>query len=257
MINIAKNTFKEFVRNKILYVILFVAVSLIFFSIVLSTLALREADKIIIDFSLSLIELFGLISTIFLWSYMLYSELSKNTILLLLSKSPSRSKFILGKFIWFSLLLLLIYTILSLAFVLVLFFHWIWFELAYISSIFLSFIKILIVLSIIIFFSTFVSPFISLLASIAIYIVWHSTSFVKFYLLQTWKVVEWTFNYYLINILYYIVPNFHDLSMKEHLTSPFLTNYSLFHIISSTMVWLIYIAFILIFAILIFNKKEF
>ncbi|MBS8121610.1 ABC transporter permease [Candidatus Vampirococcus lugosii] len=257
MFTISKNTFKEFIRNKIMYLMLFVATGFILFTIVLSSLAFIESEKIIIDFSLSLIEIFGLISTIFLGSSLLYSELSKNTILLILSKSPSRAKFILGKFLGFSGILLLVYLILSIAFLLVIFLHGIPFDINFLYSIGLSFVKILVLLSILIFFSTFTSPFISLLISICVYTISHSTSFVKFYLIELSKIDKDSIQYYLVNVVYYLFPNFQDLSMKEFLLSPNLSYYSPLHILSSVFVSLIYIVIILFFAILIFNKKEF
>lgn len=257
MITIALNTFKEFLRNKILYIILVSSLILILFSIVLSTLSLREQERIIVDFSLTVIELFWFISTIFLGSYLLYSELTKNTILLILSKSPSRSKFIIWKFIWFSFVLMLIYLFMTASFFLVTLFHSIDFNVYYLIAILLSFIKILVILSLIIFFSTFISPFITLLVSICIYIISHTTPFINFYLSQTWKVVEWTFQYYIVKGIYYIFPNFQDLSMKEFLLSPYLWAHTPLHLASSVFANLLYIAIVLYFAILIFNKKEF
>ncbi len=257
MFTIARNTIKEFVRNKILYVILTVAVFFIFFSIILSTLALREADKIIIDFSLTMIEIFWLITTIFLWSYLLYSELSKNTILLILSKSPSKYKFILWKFVWFAFVIFLIYIVLSVAFFLVLYIHWIWIDIVYFFAIILSFFKILTLLSIIILLSIFTSPFIALLVSISIYLISHSTSFIKFYLVESGRVAQWSIQHYFINSVYYIFPNFQDLSMKEHLLSPYLWSYTWMHIFFSITVAIIYIIIFLFIAVIIFNKKEF
>ncbi len=257
MFTIALNTIREFIRNKILYIIILVAILLILFSLVLSTLALSEEQKIILDFSLTVIELFWLLTTLFLGSYLLYSEISKNTILMILSKAPNRWKFLLWKFFGFMFILLLVYICLSIAFWLVVFLHWIWFEVSYFQAIFLSFIKILVVLAFILFFSTFASPFVSLLVSMWIYIISHSLSFVKFYLIETERVLEGSLSYFLINVFYYVFPNFHDLSMKEYLISPHLDNYTLLHIIFTTWVHLIYIAIILIFAVLIFRKRQF
>jgi hypothetical protein len=58
MFNIALNTFKEIVRNKFLYMIIFFGFVFIIFSLGLGQLTLGDGDKIIVDFGLSMIEIF-------------------------------------------------------------------------------------------------------------------------------------------------------------------------------------------------------
>jgi hypothetical protein len=65
MWNIAKNTFKEIVRNRFLYLILFFAFVFILFSLALGALTLGESEKVIVDFGLGMIEIFGLIGVLF------------------------------------------------------------------------------------------------------------------------------------------------------------------------------------------------
>lgn len=257
MFIIAINTIKEFIRNKILYIILFLSIWLIFLSLVLSTLALSEWKKIILDFSLSVIEVFWLITTLFLWAYLIYSEIVKNTILLILSKNPLRNKFILWKFIWFSAIIFILYFVLTLAFIWVLYIHNIWFEIYYIIAILFSYIKLIVTLSILIFFSTFMSPFLSLLVTLLIYVVSHTLSFVKYYSLASKKIAEDSIARYWIDLMYYIFPNFQDLSIKEYLMSPDLWLYNFSHIWMTLVANVVYIALLLIFAIMIFNKREF
>lgn len=259
MFVIALNTIKEFIRNKIMYVIVFIAIWLIFFSIILSQLALTESKKIIIDFTLTVIELFWLITTLFLWSYLIYNEITKNTILLILSKKPSRWHFLMWKLLWFLWLLSILYIILTIAFLTVLFVHNIWFEnvWSYIFAIFFSYLKISITLGFIILFSSFMSPFVSLLVTLWVYLISHSLWFVKFYLSVSWKVADWTFTSKIVNFLYYFFPNFQDLSMKEYLSSPQLSNYTGWHILLSTWTSIIYIFILMVIAIAIFKKREF
>lgn len=257
MFVISFNTIKEFIRNKIVYIILGLSIWLIFFTIVLSKLALSEQKKIILDFALMIIELFWLILTLFLGSSLLMNEFNKNTILLILSKSPIKRDFILWKFFWFTTILALLYSILFIAFLLVLFIHNIWFEMAFFWAVFLSFIKIVVLLSFIIFFSTFMSPLLTLLVSLCIYIVSHMTVFLKFYTVFTDRVQKGWIYEWLINLVYYVFPNFQDLSMKEYLFSPTLWAYNWLHISLSILANLAYIIVLLFFTIIIFQRKEF
>ena len=72
MFNIALNTFREIVRNKFLYMILFFGFLFIIFSLILGQLTLWEDNKIIVDFGLSMIEIFGLIWVLFVWSQLFF-----------------------------------------------------------------------------------------------------------------------------------------------------------------------------------------
>lgn len=95
MLNIAKNTFKEIVRNKFLYLILFFAFVFIIFSLALSQLTIGQGEKVIIDFGLGMIEVFGLIGVLFVGSQLLFKEVEGKTIFLILSKPIKRQDFIL------------------------------------------------------------------------------------------------------------------------------------------------------------------
>lgn len=95
MFNIARNTFKEIVRNKFLYIILFFAFVFIGFSIVLGTLTIGESDKVIVDFGLGMIEIFGIIGVLFVGSQLLFKEIEGKTIFLILSKPIKRQDFLL------------------------------------------------------------------------------------------------------------------------------------------------------------------
>ena len=79
MWNIALNTFKEIVRNRFLYLILFFAFIFIIFSLALEKLTIGEGDKVIVDFGLAMIEIFGLIGVLFVWSQLLFKEIEGKT----------------------------------------------------------------------------------------------------------------------------------------------------------------------------------
>jgi len=258
MWEISKNTIKEFLRLKIAYIGIFIGIVLIFSSYVLQTLTINNWNQVILDFSLTMIELFGLLVTLFLGSYLLFNEFSKKTVLLILSRIPKKWHFILGKFFWFALILFLVYFILTIWFVLALYFHWIKIQIYYFQAIFLSYLKILIVLAFVIFFSTFVSPFLALLFSLTLYLVSHSTAFMLFFSQfdkeHTISPIMGEF----IKVVYYILPNFQDLSMKEYFLSPYLTNYSNIHFVLSTIFGAVfYIIVLLWLSCIIFEKKEF
>jgi len=117
--------------------------------------------------------------------------------------------------------------------------------------------KILVVLAILMFFSTFVSPFLAFVVSLVIYFVAHQTAFMKFYLVKYGKITPDSLFYKFVNFLYYIFPNFQDLSLKEYIFSSLLGSYNIEHIVFSLLSSVFYVGFFLILSIFIFNKKEF
>ncbi len=259
MLNIIKNTIIEFMRLKVLYIWIFIAIILIFSSYILDTLTINQWNKAIIDFSLTIIEVFALILTLFLWAYLLYNEFSKKTVLLILSKIKHKYYFIIWKFLWFSIIIFFVYFILSLGFLWALILHNIPVEIYYFQAILLSYVKILVVLSFLIFFSTLVSPFLSLLSSLFIYFVSHASAFMLFFTKMRKSNEDINpFMEYIMQFIYYILPNFHDLSMKEYFLSPYLSNYTDTHFMLSLIAWaFVYIFVLLVLSSIIFRKKEF
>jgi len=93
------NTFREAIRDKVLYGIVFFAILIILFSLVLGELSLHEEKRITIDLGLSGISLFSVIIAIFLGVTLVKKEVEKRTVFYLLTKPITRPQFIIGKFL--------------------------------------------------------------------------------------------------------------------------------------------------------------
>lgn len=102
---IAHNTFREAVRNRILYILLIFAVVLLLFSGVLRelTVSAESAERSVRSIGLGCINIFGLLIAVFVGIGLVYNELDKKTIYTIVSKPIDRWQFILGKY--FGLLL--------------------------------------------------------------------------------------------------------------------------------------------------------
>lgn len=100
---IAFNTFKEAVRNRVLYVILFFSLIMIGASGAISQLSIAEHGRIIKNLGFASINLFGVAIAIFVGVSLVYNELEKRTIYTIVSKPIHRWQFLLGKY--FGLLL--------------------------------------------------------------------------------------------------------------------------------------------------------
>ena len=99
MLAIAKNTFREAIRDRILYGFLFFAVLLILFSVVLGQLSFNQQIRCTLDVGLAGISFFSVLIAIFLGITLLHKEIEKRTIYTVLSKPVSRATYLLGKFL--------------------------------------------------------------------------------------------------------------------------------------------------------------
>ncbi len=75
MFNIALNTFREMMRNKLLSLIIFLGVILFGISLVLDTLSLGQTERILTDVSLSFIEITGFLVLLLLGGGMITREI--------------------------------------------------------------------------------------------------------------------------------------------------------------------------------------
>ena len=97
--SIAQNTFRETIRDRVFYSLLFFALILIALSMILGNLTLTKPIKIIHDFGLGSISIAGTLIAIFVGIGMLYKEMDKRTIYTILSKPIHRWQFLIGKYL--------------------------------------------------------------------------------------------------------------------------------------------------------------
>ena len=251
MLNIAQNTFKEIIRNKFLYVIVFFAIVFIAFSLALWKLTLGEDEKIIVDFGLSMIEVFGLIWVLFIWSQLLFKEIEGKTIFLILSKPIKRSEFILWKFAGFSFAIAIITLIQSLVFLAMLLLKGIPVDSLILYALLFTFFKFEISLAIVFFLSTFMSTILTILVSVMIYICAHSFTLLLDLVsrLQNKVATLW------VQLLQLLFPPFEALNIKDVIGM--YKDFPPFYFPLNAFYSIVYLCIILFFTVLIFNKKTF
>lgn len=98
-LTIAVNTFREAVRNKVLYSILLFAFVLVVIAVILGASSLGDPTKFAKDFATMAVSLFSVVIAAVLGATLLQKELGRKTILNLLSKPVARWEFIFGKFL--------------------------------------------------------------------------------------------------------------------------------------------------------------
>ncbi|PID75392.1 MAG: hypothetical protein CSB23_04060 [Deltaproteobacteria bacterium] len=207
---LALNTFRESIRDRIFYSLLAFATLMLGFSLVLGNLTIGDEIKIIKDFGLAAISLFGVLIAIFVGINLVYKEMEKRTIYVILSNPISRSQFIIGKYLGLSLTLLvevLVMTagLLALCYMKEPTIPWelfvaivaIWFELQ-------------LMLAVALLFSACVSPFLSGLCTLVVFVIGHLTVDFR-------QLVANTENPLLkkaADVFYYSFPNLESLNYK-------------------------------------------
>lgn len=98
MIAVAVNTFREAVRDRVLNGMLGLSLAMLVFSLALAELSLDQRQRIVLDIGLASISLFSVVMAVFLGSSLLYKEIERKTLYVILPKPIQRHEFLLGKY---------------------------------------------------------------------------------------------------------------------------------------------------------------
>lgn len=251
MFNIALNTFREMIRNKLFSLIIFLSIILIALSLGLNSLALGENKRVIIDFWLSFIELSGLAVILFLAGWLIAREIDGRTIYLMLSKPIRRGMIILWKFSGFAVVLLFVFVIELLILVAILISQWVILDSIFFLATLGIFLKLLSLLALSLLFSTIVSPGLAMLMTIVSTIVGHGWYAILEYAMRSG---DQFYLYFARGVLIFF-PNLESLNLKNLVATSAtidIQTYLIAYILS-----VVYTSVILLLAAWIFEKKSF
>jgi ABC-type transport system involved in multi-copper enzyme maturation permease subunit len=96
---VARNTFRETVRERVLYNLVFFAILMTASGLVLGQLSVRQDEKIVKDLGLAVMELFGTFIAVFVGVGLVSKEIERRSLFPLLAKPMSRDEFLVGKFL--------------------------------------------------------------------------------------------------------------------------------------------------------------
>ncbi len=171
---IAGNTFREAVRNKVLYSLLLFAIALIMGSLALGEFTLGQQVRLTRDLGLYGIDMFGVLIAIFLGVNLLYKELQLKTVYTILPKPIFRHQFVIGKWVGMVLTLTLQVIVMGAVLQLAMKLQGAGVEVAVLKALWLLLMNVIVVTSIALVFSAFSSPFLSGVFSLGIFIVGRS-----------------------------------------------------------------------------------
>ncbi|MGA1824348.1 MAG: ABC transporter permease, partial [bacterium] len=208
---IAINTFREAIRDRILYNILIFALIIIGLSTVMGNFTIGEARRIILDVGLASISIFGVLIAVFVGIGLVYKEISKKTIYNILSKPVTRYQFLLGKYFGLLLTLFVNVFIMAIGFLSILYFLYDVFNLNVFLAIALIFMELMIITSIAIMFSTFSTPTLSAIFTLSVYVIGH----LSHDLIQLKQKVGSAIVRSFITLFYYLLPNLDNFNIRS------------------------------------------
>jgi ABC-type transport system involved in multi-copper enzyme maturation permease subunit len=106
LLAVAANTFRETVRERVLYNLVFFAVVMTVSGLLLGQLSIRQDEKIIKDIGLAAMDLFGTLIAVFIGVGLVSKEIERRSLYPLLAKPLSRDELFLGKFVGLAFTLL-------------------------------------------------------------------------------------------------------------------------------------------------------
>ncbi|HEY5403396.1 MAG TPA: ABC transporter permease subunit [Pyrinomonadaceae bacterium] len=208
---IARNTFLEAVRDRVLYNLVIFVLLLIAGAIFLGELSGGQERKIIIDLGLSTMLLFGVFISIFVGVGLVYKEIERRTVYAIFSKPISRGEFLIGKYLGLCLTLLVNVVIMGVGVSLALLFvHRGWEPLIVTiwPAILLIYFELMMITGVALLFSSFSSPALSALLTFMVFIIGHFSADLKNLASSMDSVVARG----LFILLYYLLPNLSNYS---------------------------------------------
>ncbi len=251
VLSIARNTFREAVRHKVFYLLLFFGVFFVFSSRFVSMLSVGDQEKVLMDVGLASIHFFSVLVAIFTGINLVYKEIEKKTIYNILSKPITRTQFVLGKFAGLALTLLAALAGMAVLFFLFLFITTGSFAPRCLIFFALLYIELLIITSLSLVFSSFSTPILSSIFTVVLYLVGQ-----VLWTFQEFKTrLHEPFSRYVATALYYLLPNLDKFNVKNEIVMqmPLAPD----RLLAAAAYGIVYVAALLTLAVVIFRRREF
>lgn len=250
--SIARNTFREAVRDRVLYNLVLFVLLITASAIFLGELTGGQEARTIVNLGLGAMLLFGAFISIFVGVSLVSKEIEKRTVFAIFSKTVGRGEFVVGKYLGLCLTLLVNVLVMGVGVSLALLYVGganlivsIW------AAIFLIFLELAILTAVATLFSSFSSPALSALLTFFVFVIGHFSASLRDFAENIGSSATKLF----FNFLYYVLPNLSFYS--------FTTNASHGDVLpvaalgGAILYAIIYIVILLAATVLIFSRRNF
>jgi ABC-type transport system involved in multi-copper enzyme maturation permease subunit len=250
IVAVAANTFRETVRERVLYNLVFFALAMTVSGLLLGHLSIRQDEKIIKDLGLAAIDFFGTLIAIFIGVGLVSKEIERRSLYPLLAKPLSRSELFLGKFLGLAFTLLVNTTAMALGLLMTLQLVGYRPDLRLLQAIYPLYLGLLLIVAMALLFSTLTSSTLAAVGTVGVVLAGRYSDVVR----NMRDVAPGAPNW-LVDLLYYAIPNFRNFDFKDRVvygdpiaasTLGFVTAYAS-----------LYIAIALTLGLLAFGKRDF
>ncbi|HYL84100.1 MAG TPA: ABC transporter permease [Candidatus Angelobacter sp.] len=171
---VALNTFREAVRDRVLYNLVFFALVMMAASIIVGQISIGIEKIVIVTLGLSAISVIGLLISVFIGVGLVSKEMDKRTLYALLAKPVRRWEFLLGKFGGLVLTLAVNTAAMGLGLFLALLYltqKWESSDVTVFVAVYFIWLKLALVVALALLFSCFTTPLLAILFTAGIYTV--------------------------------------------------------------------------------------
>ncbi len=208
---IAFNTFREAVRDRVLYNLIVFALIMIGASLLLGQITIGVERQLLINLGLTSISIFGMLIAIFIGIGLVSKEIDKRTLYTMLTRPVRRWEFILGKFFGLVITLVVNAAFMTIGFFIALLYLMHGFQrsdLSILVAIYFILLQLMIVTAIALVFSSFSTPIESAVLTFAFFVVGSFSEDLRGFA----EAAKGTSHYFALGMSY-IIPNFSALNV--------------------------------------------
>jgi ABC-type transport system involved in multi-copper enzyme maturation permease subunit len=210
VVAVAANTFRETVRERVLYNLVFFAIIMTLCGLLLGQLSIRQDEKIIKDVGLAAMELFGHLIAIFIGIGLVSKEIERKSLYPLLAKPLSREELFIGKFAGLGFTLLVNVGAMAAGLFATLLVTYRHADPALLKAVFAIYLSLLLVVAIALLFSVVTSTALAAVCTVCLVLAGRFSDVVR-----NMKQVAPGVPDRLVDFLYYLLPNFRNFDLKD------------------------------------------
>jgi ABC-type transport system involved in multi-copper enzyme maturation permease subunit len=249
---ITLNTFREAVRDRVLYNLVLFVLLLVASAPLFSQISIGLEKLMLVNVGLSSISLFGVIIAIFVGIGLVSKEIEKKTLYTILSRPVRRWEFIAGKYLGLLLTLVVNAALMTLGFyvALLIFIHGLnRSDAMLLVAVYFIVLQFMMMVAITLLFSTFSTPIFSAIFAFALFVIGTFGNDLKNFAAMSQGATKW-----LATAASYIMPNFASLNVISQAAHGESVAGSL--ILFNTLYALLYSVAVTVAAVLIFERRN-
>jgi ABC-type transport system involved in multi-copper enzyme maturation permease subunit len=252
ILHIASNTFREAVRDRVLYNLIAFAVLLSGAAILVGQISIEIEKLVVVNLGLTAVSLFGMVIAIFIGIGLVSKEIEKRTLYTVLSRPVRRWEFIVGKFFGLAGTLVVNTFFMAIG---------VFAALLYVAhrftkpdalifvALYFIVLEFLIICAIALLFSSFSSPLLSAVFAFSLFVIGSFAEDLRGFAAMAHGVTRW-----LATAAAYLVPNFSAFNVITSIAHEQPVSAQL--IVHNTLYALVYAAMALSGAVLIFERRN-